>query len=105
MTLTPGLRLRSRVCDTEVIVVRAPSSDIALHCGGMPMATFDEEDEEIATTSPADGWDTGALLGKRYTATDDEDLEVLVTKEGRGTLGDGTNPLVLKEAKPLPSSD
>jgi len=102
MTVTPGLRLRSRVCDTEIIVVRAPSSDIALYCGGTPMATFDEE---IATTDLADGWDTGALLGKRYTATDDEDLEVLVTKEGRGTLGDGTNPLVLKEAKPLPSSD
>ncbi|MFL6022010.1 MAG: hypothetical protein ACJ72O_01605 [Marmoricola sp.] len=102
MTVTPGLRLRSRVCDTEVIVVRAPSSEIVLHCGGTPMATFDEE---IATADLADGWDTGALLGKRYTATDDEDLEVLVTKEGKGTLGDGTNPLVLKEAKPLPSSD
>jgi hypothetical protein len=102
MTLTPGLRLRSRVCDTEVIVVRVPSSDIALHCGGVPMAAFDEE---YTATDPAEGWETGALLGKRYTATDDEDLEVLVTKEGKGTLGDGTNPLVLKEAKPLPSSD
>ena len=102
MTVTPGLRLRSRVCNTEVIVVRAPSSDVTLHCGGMPMAMFDEE---ITITDPADGWDTGALLGKRYTATDDEDLEVLVTKEGRGTLGNGTDPLVLKEAKPLPSSD
>jgi hypothetical protein len=102
MTVTPGLRLRSRACDTEVIVVRAPSSDIALHCGGVSMAAFDEE---FTTTDPAIGWDTGALLGKRYTAADDEDLEVLVTKEGRGTLGDGTNPLVLKEAKPLPSSD
>jgi len=102
MTLTPGLRLRSRVCDTEVIVVRAPSSDIALHCGGAPMAPFDEE---VVTTDPADGWDGGALLGKRYTSSDHEDLEVLVTKEGRGTLGDGTEPLVLKEAKPLPSSD
>ena len=102
MTVTPGLRLRSRVCTTEVIVVRAPSSDIALHCGGLPMASFDEE---ITTTDPADGWDTGALLGKRYTASDDQDLEVLVTKEGKGTLGDGNNQLVLKEAKPLPSSD
>lgn len=103
MTMTPGMRLRSRVCDTEVIVVRLPSADIALHCGGVPMAAFDEE--ATAGDVPAPGWDTGSKLGKRYTAASDESLEILVTKEGKGTLGDGKSPLVLKEAKPLPSSD
>lgn len=103
MTLNPGARLRSRVCETEVIVVRPPASDLALSCGGVPMAPFDEDITRDAI--PASGWDTGSKLGKRYTAEKDTGLEVLVTKEGKGTLGVDDGPLVLKEAKPLPSSD
>jgi len=33
------------------------------------------------------------------------DVEVLVTKPGAGTLAIGTTPLVLKDSKPLPASD
>jgi hypothetical protein len=47
----------------------------------------------------------GAVLGKRYTAQQDETFEVLVVKPGLGTLADGPQPLVLKAAKPLPASD
>ena len=35
--LKTGARLRSTVCDGEVMVVAAPSGDLALTCGGAPM--------------------------------------------------------------------
>ncbi|WP_231611754.1 hypothetical protein [Rhodococcus sp. CX] len=46
----------------------------------------------------------GAVMGKRYV-DEASGLEVLCTKAGQGRLAlDGT-ALVLKAAKPLPSSD
>lgn len=60
-------------------------------------------DREGGTPEP--GADGGALLGKRYTSLRDERLEVLVTKAGSGTLGDGQSPLVVKATKPMPASD
>jgi hypothetical protein len=44
------------------------------------------------------------LLGKRYVDTGGT-LELLCTKAGAGTLAVGGEALVLKSAKPLPSSD
>lgn len=100
----PGLRLRSQVCTTEVVVVRPPEHDIDLTCGGEPMVEVGTEVAEGKT--PAPGLDTGSLLGKRYTTDDPAGtLELLVSKKGDGTLAIGTVPLVLKEAKPLPASD
>lgn len=100
--LRTGARLRSQVCTTEVIVVRPGAGTVSLTCGGQPMVDL----ADTATAgSPAAGLDGGALLGKRYTAPADDTLELLVTKAGAGTLGDGQTPLVLKEAKPLPASD
>jgi hypothetical protein len=100
--LKVGARLRSQVCETEVIVVRLGGEPVELTCGGHPMLGL--SDEPTPGLAPADGLDGGSLLGKRYTAPD-TDLELLVTKAGKGTLGIGAEPLVLKEAKPLPSSD
>ena len=100
MELKPGTRLRSQVCSTEVIVVRPPSSPMELMCGGHPMIPAGKEPEPGLTKSEGEP----SLLGKRYTNAD-ESLEVLVTKAGEGTLADGATPLVLKAAKPLPSSD
>lgn len=100
--LKVGARLRSQVCDTEVIIVRLGDPSVELTCGGHPMLGLGEE--AGATVAPKDGLDGGSLLGKRYTAPD-TDIEVLVTKAGTGTLGLGTEPLVVKDAKPLPSSD
>jgi len=102
--LKPGTRLRSQVCTTEVIVVRPAADDIDLRCGGQPMVKVGAD--VAAGGTPAPGFDEGTLLGKRYT-TDDPDgtLELLATKGGGGTLSAGEVPLVLKEAKPLPSSD
>lgn len=45
----------------------------------------------------------GTQLGKRYT--DGQDLELLVTKGGEGTLAVGDEPLAILEPKRLPSSD
>jgi hypothetical protein len=46
----------------------------------------------------------GSTLGKRYISPAG-DLELLCTKPGKGSLAVAGTPLVLKEAKPLPSSD
>jgi hypothetical protein len=102
MKLTPGSRLRSAVCDTEVVAVRAPAEDVDLRCGGQPMVPSGEG-------APAGGaleaaFADGTVLGKRYT-DGTGDLEVLCTKPGAGSLSLGNETLVLKEAKPLPSSD
>lgn len=103
MRLTPGSRLRSQVCSTEVIAVQAPAADIDLRCGGEPMV--DLKAEIPAGKKPGAGLDTGNQIGKRYTTDEVDGLEVLVTKPGQGTLAIGALPLVLKEAKPLPSTD
>ena len=46
----------------------------------------------------------GTLLGKRYVSQAG-DLELLCTKPGQGSLACDGKPLVVKGAKPLPSSD
>ena len=101
--LKPGQRLRSQVCTTEVIIVRAPRAVLELACGGKPMVDIAEP--VAADATPAPGLDTGSDLGKRYTAPEDESVEVLVTVAGAGTLSAGSTPLVLRATKPLPSSD
>jgi hypothetical protein len=50
------------------------------------------------------GFDGGVLIGKRYT-DGSGDLELLCTKAGSSSLSVGDELLVLKDAKPLPSSD
>ncbi|MBB5915438.1 hypothetical protein BJY24_004350 [Nocardia transvalensis] len=96
-----GTRLRSQVCDTEVIVVKASDGLDDLRAGGVPMIPIAEQPAAGAQldTSLADG----NQLGKRYV--DDSGAEILVTKAGKGTLSVGATPLALKEAKPLPASD
>jgi len=97
-----GLRLGSVVCDTEVIVVKAPEGEVDLRCGGQPMVELDGTiAREGAPTAP---FDTGTLIGKRY-ATSDPAIEVLCTKAGAGSLSIGEVELPAKGASPLPSSD
>ncbi|RNL62370.1 hypothetical protein EFK50_11375 [Nocardioides marmoriginsengisoli] len=98
--LKPGTRYRSQVCTTEVIVVRP--ADITLHCGGHPVVELGADADPTLTLDPTAA--TGSLVGKRYTDGSGT-LEVLVTKAGPGALGDGSALLVVKDAKPLPSSD
>jgi hypothetical protein len=98
--LQVGSRLRSAVCETEVVVVKAPTGELDLRCGGAPMAPSGEEG---AGGTIAEGLDGGTLLGKRYT--DGDQLELLCSKAGAGTLSVGDEALEIKGAKPLPSSD
>ncbi len=96
-----GTRLRSQVCDAQVIVVRSADSLDDLRCGGHPMVALDAETSGEVTLDPL--WSEGAVMGKRYV--DESGAEVLVTKAGEGSLSVGSTPLTLKEAKPLPASD
>ena len=98
--MKPGTRLRSQVCSTEVIVVRP--ADVALECGGAPMAELGVESPESMSIDPAHT--NGTVLGKRY-GLDDGGLEVLVTKPGEGSLSVAGRELVVLQAKTLPSSD
>jgi hypothetical protein len=101
MDLKPGLRLASVVCDTEVVVVKAPPGAVDLRCGGQAMVVKGEVTAGGAV-DPAHG--EGTLIGKRYGA-EDLGLEVLCTKAGDGSLSIGDERLRIKDAKPLPSSD
>jgi hypothetical protein len=102
MQLKPGTRLRSAVCTTEVMTVRAPGDDVDLRCGGVPMLLPDDDAPAGASLDAAHAG--GTLLGKRY-ADEDSGLEVLCTKAGDGSLSIGDVPVGVKTAKPLPSSD
>ncbi|WP_420639108.1 hypothetical protein [Candidatus Poriferisocius sp.] len=101
MDLKPGSRLKSSVCETELIVVKAPSGDVDIRCGGAPMGDPANVETNGEVAGDAAG---GTALGKRYV-NDDESLEVLCTKPGAGSLAVDGTPLGLKEAKPLPASD
>jgi hypothetical protein len=100
--LKAGTRLKSAVCNTEVMIVAAPKTDVTVSCGGAPLI-------EMTADRPAGGQvaadaKTGTQIGKRYV-NEAGDLEVLCTKPGEGSLSAGGAPLTIKGAKPLPSSD
>ena len=101
MLVKPGDHLRSRVCATEVIVVKAPSIDIEIVCGGEPM-TKNEQVPAAAAGSTAAG--PGTLLGKRY-ADQEVGLELLCVKGGSGQISVDGRLLAPREARPLPASD
>ena len=100
MQLKPGTRLESVTCDTQVVVVRAPAGDVDLRCGGEPMQEVGGGGER----RPMSGTGDPTLTGKRY-ADEDLGLELLCTRAGDGWLSIGDSPLLVKGAKPLPSSD
>jgi hypothetical protein len=102
MKLKPGQKLHSAVCGAQVVVVRAPSDDVELGCGGAPLLQDGEEASGDATLDASLG--DPALLGKRY-ADEELGLELLCTRAGEGALTVDGRVLPLKGAKPLPSSD
>jgi hypothetical protein len=99
--LKPGLRLKSQVGATEMVVIKG-TGDHDLACGGVPVVGLDDpvaDGLEIAADR------TGStLLGKRYTDAEDT-VEVLCTKPGDGALSLDGQPLDVKTAKALPASD
>jgi len=100
--LKAGNRLKSAVCDTEVMVIRAEAEEILVNCGGVEMIGM--EAQRMADARPMAPFTAGTLVGKRYVDAADR-LELLCTKSGKGSLSVGDEPLVVKQAKALPSSD
>jgi hypothetical protein len=100
--LKPGTRLFGVACTTEIVVVKAPSASVALEvAGSAPVLDAQQRSGELI--GPGDE-ESSLLLGKRYVTTDDS-VEVLCTKAGPGPVTIDGEPLVRKDAKPLPSSD
>ena len=97
--MKPGTRLKSTVCDTEVMVIKG-AGDIVVECGGAAMA--EERPAARGTINPA--FSAGTQMGKRYVDAAGT-VELLCVKAGKGSLAIGGTALVPKEAKPLPSSD
>lgn len=93
-----GTRLKSIVCDTEVMVIRG--ADVVVECGGAPMV----ETRPAAREAINPGFAKGTLIGKRYVDAAGT-IELLCVKPGQGSLSIGGIALQVKEAKPLPASD
>lgn len=100
LLLKPGTRLYSRHTECEVVVVRPPSEQVELTCGGQPMVA-DSVSRELDSTFKTDG---RTEIGKRYTHPA-SGLEVLCTKGGAGQLAVDGQALELLQSRPLPSSD
>lgn len=100
--VSSGTRLRSAVCDTEIIVIRTRQSEADLRCGGRPMLPLGEAPAERAEPKP--GYDAPTLLGKRY-ANVAETIEVLCTVAGASSLSLGEERLTIMEPRQLPASD
>lgn len=96
--MKPGTKLKSAVCDTEVMVIR--SAGAAIECGGAPMAA--ERPGQRGALNPA--YAEGTKIGKRYVDAGNT-VELLCVKPGAGSLSIGGIALTIKDAKPLPSSD
>lgn len=96
--MKPGTRLKSAVCDSEVVVIRCNADRI--DCGGQAMAEAAEKSGDEADAAFA----SGTIMGKRYV-TADGGTELLCVKAGKGSLSIAGTALALKEAKPLPASD
>lgn len=100
--LKAGARFKSAVCDTQVMVVKAPAGEHDLRCGGVEMIGATAAAPAGAALDPAHSAST--MIGKRYVNAD-ESLELLCTKGGKGSLSLGATALEVKQAKQLPSSD
>jgi len=100
--IKPGLRLKSAVCSTEVMVIRAPAGEALIACGGTEMLAG--SDAAPAGVVLDARWGQGSLIGKRYVDPADQ-YELLCTKGGTGALSLNGAPLEVKQAKALPSSD
>jgi hypothetical protein len=100
--LKAGLRLKSAVCSTEVMIIKSAAGEHDLRCGGIAMLATGEAAPAGAAADPALA--KGTLVGKRYVDAD-EKFEILCTKGGDGTLSLDGVPMDVKQAKALPSSD
>lgn len=102
MELKPGSRWKSAVCDAQMVIVRPPSTEGELQCGGVAVLPQTDTAAPSGSIDPAHA--SGVLIGKRYTDVE-SGIEVLGAKAGAGSLAFNGVALTLKEAKPLPASD
>ena len=102
VALKAGAKLKSAVCDTQLMVVKAPAGEYDIRCGGLEMLAGTATAPEGAQLDPAQA--EGTLIGKRYVDAE-EKVELLCTKGGKGSLSIGSEALDVKQAKALPSSD
>jgi hypothetical protein len=98
--LKAGSRVKSQVDDTQFVVVKAPGDDIDVRVGGHPVIDVKAEPDPSLVLEAGEG----TLMGKRYVRGTD-DIEFLITKAGQGDLTVDGEQLIIKESKPLPSSD
>ena len=96
--MKPGTKLKSAVCDTEVMVIKG--SNLVVDCGGSPMSDTPAESRGEVNDSFAEG----TKVGKRYVNADGT-VELLCVKAGKGSLSIEGTALHIKDSKPLPSSD
>lgn len=96
--MKPGAKLKSAVCDTEIMVVKCGEG--VIECGGAPMV----DQKPAALGAPDDRFVGGTLMGKRYVDVDGK-FELLCIKAGKGSLSVNGAGLAVKDAKPLPASD
>ena len=96
--MKPGTKLKSAVDDTEVMVIKG--KDMIVQCGGAPMVETKPAEPGMIDPDFAEG----TKMGKRYVDAAGT-VELLCVKAGKGSLSINFEPLVTKDAKPLPSSD
>ena len=101
--LKPGARFRSAVGDTEVVVIKAPADPVDLRCGGHPVVPIG--DEPPAGLTAEAGIRRGHARSASATSTAPTSSSCSARRAGSASLSVGTELLVLKDAKPLPSSD
>lgn len=102
VALKAGAKLKSAVCETQLMVVKAPAGEYDIRCGGVEMLAGTAVAPEGARLDPALAG--GTLIGKRYVDPE-EKVELLCTKGGQGSLVLNGVPMEIKQAKQLPSSD
>jgi hypothetical protein len=98
--LKPGTRLKSAVCDTQVMVIKSDGVEHDLRCGGVEV--IEANADGSGTLDPA--FSEGSMMGKRYV-NEGETIELLCTKGGKGSLSLDGAPIQPKQAKALPTSD
>src|SRR5262245_56729025 len=74
MGVRAGQKLHSAISDVQVVVVKAPSGDVEVGCGGQPMLGDDESAADGAAIDSALA--EGPQLGKRY-ADEEVGIELL----------------------------
>ena len=91
-----GTRLFSIPTTVEVIVTRAPSTDLVVSCCGVPLA-------DTPGVRPTPVGEPDVKVGKRYEGP--HGIELLCVVAGEGPLEVDGEPMTMRVAKTLPSSD